>query len=64
MNFANEGTWDRGGRTLVGILLIAAELRYRAPSMIALPAKSLADLITAGTISPVCDDVPGSTSFD
>jgi hypothetical protein len=23
MNFANEGTWDRGGRTVVGILLIA-----------------------------------------
>ena len=24
MNFANEGTWDRGGRAAVGILLIAA----------------------------------------
>ncbi|MES1254570.1 MAG: DUF2892 domain-containing protein [Acidobacteriota bacterium] len=24
MNFVNEGTWDRGGRTVVGILLIAA----------------------------------------
>jgi Protein of unknown function (DUF2892) len=23
MNFANEGTWDRGGRTVVGILLIS-----------------------------------------